>query len=74
MLFIYIKIIEKAAYRVTGRRVVGENVRTCTFINAHVIVIDDNGRARVDGARIIGIPVSGDLVIATDVNAVEQLS
>ena len=46
-----------------------------TPINAHFIaIIDHHVRAHVIGSRVIGIPVSGDLVIATDVNAVEQLS
>ena len=60
---------ERPAYRVNGRCVVGEDVRICTLINARVIAIDDHGRVRV-----IGFHVSWDLVIAADVNAVEELS
>ena len=60
---------ERPAYRVNGRCVVAEDVRTCTLINARVIAIDDHGRVRV-----IGFHVSWDHVITVDVNAVEELS
>ena len=65
---------ERPAYRVNGRCVVAEDVRTCTLINARVIATDDHGRVRVIGARVVRIPVSMDHVITADVIAVEQLS